>query len=171
MFKMAAIPRPLLHVRFNSTVQVPRTTLGRIRELFKSPTLKSVFLTFVFGTVVVETMKGRKELEQLELRYKAKFGILEEAIERLKQGDQIDISKELKLANTLTKGKYNVVTDIELDDELEEFLKVFEVKKEVTKEVKEVKLELSEVKKELKEVESELKSMETSQKIESSKFL
>lgn len=97
-----------------------------IRDLVKAPIFKSIFLTIVFGTAVVGLIDSRREFEHLEQTYKSKFVILEEIISKLEAGEYVDIHHELKLVNMLTKNNYNSVTDIELDDQLNEILKMAE---------------------------------------------
>lgn len=108
----------------------------RIRDLIKTPVAKSLILTFIFGTFVVDLMKNRKELELLERTYNSKFSLLEGLCEKLKQGEQVDVASELRIANSLTKYKYNTVTEIELDEQLENFLKMTE--EQVVDEINEV---------------------------------
>ncbi|CUM46117.1 uncharacterized protein AC631_01420 [Debaryomyces fabryi] len=96
------------------------------RDLVKAPIFKSIFLTIVFGTAIVGLIDSRRELETLEQTYDSKFVILEEIISKLERGENVDIHRELKLVNKLTKNKYNTVTDIELDEQLDEILKMTE---------------------------------------------
>lgn len=96
------------------------------RDLVKAPIFKSIFLTIVFGTAIVGLIDARRESETLEQTYNSKFVILEEIIAKLEKGENVDIHRELKLVNKLTKNKYNTVTDIELDEQLDEFLKMTE---------------------------------------------
>lgn len=96
------------------------------RDLVKAPIFKSIFLTIVFGTAIVGLIDSRRELETLEQTYNSKFVILEEIIAKLEKGENVDIHRELKLVNKLTKNKYNTVTDIELDEQLDEILKMTE---------------------------------------------
>lgn len=72
----------------------------------------------------MEFMRARKEYESLIATYDSKFFILHGIIDKLHKGESIELGLELKIANTLTKHKYNTVTDIELDKQLEEFLKL-----------------------------------------------
>lgn len=119
--------------RHNST-----RTRATFKDLVRTPVVKSVFYTVIFGSVVVEFMRARKEHESLIATYDSKFFILRNIIDKLEKGEAIEIGQELKMANTLTKHKYNTVTDIELDNQLDEFLKLAdeEPKKEVKQEVK-----------------------------------
>ena len=125
------------------------------RDLVKAPIFKSIFLTIVFGTAIVGLIDSRRELETLEQTYNSKFVILEEIISKLERGENVDIHRELKLVNKLTKNKYNTVTDIELDEQLDEILKMTES-------------ESDEIRKESKD--SETQKYDKSQ-IETNKFL
>ncbi|KAG2735075.1 hypothetical protein G9P44_001289 [Scheffersomyces stipitis] len=115
--------------RANSTTTSGQTFVRKrptVRDLMKTPVFKSIFLTLVFGTAVVDFMKNRKELETLVNAHNSKFVILEEIIERVSRNEHVDIARELRIANTLTRNNYNTVTDIELDEQLENFLKMTE---------------------------------------------
>lgn len=112
-------------IRFNSSIpRIQPTMTGRIRDFFRTSTAKSVFLTFVFGTVVVEAMKNRKELEDLNETYKAKFSVLQDTIEKLEQGKQVDVPAELKLANALTRNKFNTTNEVDVDEQWTQFVKM-----------------------------------------------
>lgn len=106
-------------VRFSSTA-APRKP--SVKDLFKAPIVKSVFLTVLFGTAVVELIKQRRDLENLKLAHKSKFAIYEDVIAKLQRGEKVDLAHDLKIANTLTKNKYNDVSDIELDEQLGDLL-------------------------------------------------
>ncbi|CUM63591.1 uncharacterized protein PRCAT00001171001 [Priceomyces carsonii] len=93
-----------------------------VRSLFRQPIFKSIFLTIVFGSAVVDFMRTRKEYEAMNQIYETKFTLLKDIINDLKSGRKLDISKELNIANTLTKYKYNTVTDVEFDESLNAFL-------------------------------------------------
>ncbi|KAK6455481.1 uncharacterized protein RJT20DRAFT_47550 [Scheffersomyces xylosifermentans] len=123
--------------RFNATAAETsfKRTRPRVRDLVRTPVFKSIFLTLVFGSAVVDLMKNRKEFEGLVNAHEAKFTILEEIIEKLKKDQSVDITRDLKIANTLTRNKYNTVTDIELDEQLENFLKMAEAELETDLEV------------------------------------
>lgn len=95
-----------------------------VKDLFKTPIFKSVLYTVAFGAAVLEFMKSRKETENLVATYNSKFNILHEIIDKLKKGEHVDINQELKIANTLTRYKYNTVTDIEIDEQLDKFLRL-----------------------------------------------
>ena len=110
------------------------------RDLVKAPAFKSIFLTIMFGTAMVGLIDSRRELETLEQTYNSKFVILEEIISKLEKGENVDIHHELKLVNKLTKNKYNTVTDIELDDQLDEFLKMTEDEDNEVRKLKETNI-------------------------------
>lgn len=118
-------------VRLNSASSKHIRVRPRIRDLMKTPVAKSLLFTFMFGTFVVDLMKNRKELELLDQTYDSKFAILQGLSEKLKQGETVDVASELRIANSLTKHKYNTVTEIELDEQLERFLKMTEDEVEV----------------------------------------
>jgi hypothetical protein len=71
-------------------------------------------------------MQHRKEFELLKQTHQSKMDILNGIIDKLRRGDPVDVAGELKIANSLTKHKYNTVLDIELDEQLESFLKLSE---------------------------------------------
>lgn len=121
----------------NTAISAPRITRGysaaansarrpSYRDLLKAPIFKSIFLTVVFGLAVIELMRNRKELEALVSTHEAKFALLDELKAKLRRGDHVDVVLELKMANTLTKYRYNTVTDIQLDEQLNELLKMAE---------------------------------------------
>lgn len=111
------------------------------RDLVRAPILKSLFLTTVFGSAVVGLMENRRELETLEQTYNSKFNILQEIISKLENGQTVDINQELKLVNKLTKYKYNTITDIELDEQLDQFLKMAEDENVEIREPQETKIQ------------------------------
>ncbi|CAK7905815.1 hypothetical protein CAAN3_08S02718 [[Candida] anglica] len=92
------------------------------RQIVKAPIFKSIFLTLLFGSVTIDLMRSRKNLEALESAYRSKIMIYEDLLEKLENGENVDISKELRLANSLTKNMYNSVTDVEFDERLEKFV-------------------------------------------------
>ncbi|KAK6203199.1 uncharacterized protein RJT21DRAFT_119341 [Scheffersomyces amazonensis] len=112
-------------VRFNGTTtkQFIRSR-PKVRDLIRAPIFKSFFLTIVLGTVVVDYIKTKKDYELLVRTHESKFTVLQDLINNLKNGDKVDVARELKIANTLTKNRYGTVTDIEVDEELEKFLKM-----------------------------------------------
>lgn len=61
-------------------------------------------------------------MEALRATYEEKFRLLREATEKIRKREPIDIVAELKLANALTQNKYNSVTDVHWDKQLETFL-------------------------------------------------
>ncbi|GEQ66721.1 hypothetical protein JCM33374_g384 [Metschnikowia sp. JCM 33374] len=107
-----------------SSVKVKKTS--SVRDLFYTPVFKSLLLTLVLGSAAVEATKNRKELESLQAAYEAKFGVLESATERIRRREPVDIAAEIKLANSLTRNKYNSLTDLHLDEQFESFLKMAE---------------------------------------------
>lgn len=108
---------------------------SRARHGFRRqmPLIKSMVLTVVFGSAVVETTKNRKELDGFRKTYEFRFSVLQEIIGRLERDEPVDIQQELKVVNTLTKHRYNTATDIELDEQLEHFLK--QVESEIESEI------------------------------------
>lgn len=75
-----------------------------------------------------------------------KFEILEDLIAKLERNEKVDIAQELKLANSFTENKYNSRTDVEVDEQLDQFLK--QVADEVEKEDQQVQQEQAPVIKE-----------------------
>lgn len=112
-------------IRYNSTTakQYVRKR-PTFRDLIKAPVFKTLILTLFFASASLDLVKHRKELETLTGSYTRKFTVLEELIKKLENNETVDIAKELQLANAFTKHKYNSVTDIELDEQLETFLKM-----------------------------------------------
>ncbi|CCE86084.1 Piso0_005733 [Millerozyma farinosa CBS 7064] len=92
------------------------------KNLLKAPAVKSLMLTLIFGTSVVEFMKKKRDLEALDHIYNAKINILEDIISRLEKNEKVDIQKELRIINSMTKYKYNTSTDIDIDEGLEKWL-------------------------------------------------
>ncbi|OBA20639.1 hypothetical protein METBIDRAFT_24275, partial [Metschnikowia bicuspidata var. bicuspidata NRRL YB-4993] len=97
-----------------------------VRELFYTPVFKSLFLTLVLGSAVVEATKNRKAIDSLRTAYDARFGVLKSATEKIRLRQPVDVAAELKLANSLTRNMYNSVTDVQLDDQFESFLNMAE---------------------------------------------
>lgn len=93
-----------------------------LRELLRLPILKSLLLTLVFGSILVDYMRRRKELEGLELMYKSKFSIYESLKQRIQNGEKVNLQQDFKLSNLLTRNKYSSERDIEFDKELEDLL-------------------------------------------------
>lgn len=116
-------------VRRSSTIH-PRAKPS-YRDLILGPVAKSLLLTMVFGLVVVEATRTRKDTEALRGAYATKFQLLREATEKIRARQPVDLALELKIANAITRNKYNSVTDVELDEQLEEFLKMAEDETEV----------------------------------------
>lgn len=97
-----------------------------LRDQFRGPVFKTLFLTVVFGSVVVDSTRRRKELENLRSLYDAKFQILRDVTEKIKARVPVDVTQELRIANAITKNKFISATDVELDELLEDFLKYAE---------------------------------------------
>ncbi|KAI5970846.1 TPN1 [Candida margitis] len=100
----------------------------KLYSLLKTPTTKSLILSLICTSVMIDLLKIRRDLDSLQKSYTMKFALLGEIITKLTNGDLIDLNKELKLANAFTSGsKYASVNDVELDQELEEFLRLAEL--------------------------------------------
>lgn len=112
----------ILQSRAYATV-LPRRTPS-FRELTRAPVFKTLFLTIVFGSVVVESTKSRKEIEALKTAYEAKFRIIEDVTRKIRNKEPVNVAQELSIANSITRNKYNSVTDVELDEQFEAFLKL-----------------------------------------------
>lgn len=97
-----------------------------LRDLISGPVFKSLVLTLVFGSVVVNATGSRKEMELLQAAYEAKFRILEDITRKVRNKEPVDVAQELKIANSITRHKYNSVTDVELDEQFEAFLMMAE---------------------------------------------
>ncbi|CAI5756986.1 unnamed protein product [Candida verbasci] len=121
--------RPIFRtfIRFNSTnaKQYIRKK-PKFYDLLKTPTTKSLLLTLLCTSFVLDLTNKRKELEVMKLSYENKFLILDDILTKLLNNEKFDLAKELNLANVLTKFKYNSKIDIELDEQLEEFFKMDE---------------------------------------------
>ena len=142
-----------------------------MRQLVAQPIFKSVFLTLVLGSATIDLMSKRKELEALETTYKSKIMILEDLAGKLERGENVDITKELKLANSLTRAKYNSVTDIHFDELLEKFVsELMEEPKEKssTNEIRDVDSKDIKVQQILND---NPKGQELAKKVDTSKFL
>ncbi|CAK9436877.1 uncharacterized protein LODBEIA_P13990 [Lodderomyces beijingensis] len=96
----------------------------KLTSLLRTPTTKSLILSLICTSVMVDLLKAKRETQQLQASYMTKFTVLREVIEKLHAGVKVDLSKELQLANAFTLHKYNSKTDIEFDASLEEFLKM-----------------------------------------------
>lgn len=96
------------------------------RDLLKTPVLKTLFLTFLFGSAVVESSNARKEIESLKAAYDVKFRILRDVTQKIKNKEPVNVAQELNIANSMTRNKYNSVTDLEVDDQFEAFLNTLE---------------------------------------------
>lgn len=118
-------------VRFNSTLVKPRPR-PTWRSNLSAPLFKSLMLTLVFGSAVVEASKRRKELESLENAYETRFSILNDTIKKLRLGLPVNVSEEIKVANAITRNKYSSISDVELDDQFNELLQLAESQVEST---------------------------------------
>lgn len=114
----------ILQRRTLSTAQVRKPVT--FRDLLKTPVLKTLFLTFVFGSAVVESSNARKEIESLKAAYEVKFRILRDVTQKIKNKEPVNVAQELNIANSMTRNKYNSVTDLEVDDQFEAFLNTLE---------------------------------------------
>lgn len=76
--------------------------------------------------MMVEATKNRREIENLKAAYEAKFTILREITQKLKNKEPVDVAQELRIANAMTRNKYNSATDVELDEQFESFLRMAE---------------------------------------------
>lgn len=106
----------------NAHIRKPVT----FRDLLKTPVLKTLFLTFVFGSAVVESSNARKEIESLKAAYDVKFRILRDVTQKINNKEPVNVAQELNIANSMTRNKYNSVTDLEVDDQFEAFLNTLE---------------------------------------------
>lgn len=114
----------LLFVRTNSTTakQYVRTK-PKFFALLNTPTTKSLILTLITTSIIIDMINSRKNLETLSKSYNLKFEILRDLITKLENNEKVDIAGELKLANSFTENRYNSKTDIEVDEQLGQFLK------------------------------------------------
>ncbi|CCG23043.1 hypothetical protein CORT_0D01950 [Candida orthopsilosis Co 90-125] len=117
-----------ISIRQNSTTaQSYIRPKPKLYSLLKTPTTKSLILSLICTSVMIDLLKIRRDLDSLQHSYTMKLALLGEIITKLTQGDLIDLDKELKLAHAFTSAtKYESVNDVELDQELEEFLKLAE---------------------------------------------
>lgn len=106
------------------------------RHNLSGPLFKSLLLTLVFGSAVAEASKRRKGIESLEAAYDTRFNIINETIRKLKQGEPVDVAAEVKIANAITRNKYNSVSDVELDEQFDELLQLAENQEETQAEPK-----------------------------------
>lgn len=122
-------PQPSMFKGLSSRVATrPLARLLQVRHASiwretNQPLFKSIFLTLLFGLVTIDLMRNRKNYEALESSYGSKIMILEDIAGRLERGERVDITKELRLANSLTQNRYDLVTDIEFDEHLERLVK------------------------------------------------
>lgn len=95
-------------------------------SLFNTPTTKAILLTVAFGSIAIDLGRRRSEFEAFQTSQAIKDNVLEQVIRKLQAGELVDIHRELKIANAATRYNYSEVTEIEIDDELEQFLKMSE---------------------------------------------
>lgn len=93
-----------------------------LRDLVKLPVLKSLMLTLMFGSILVDYMRRRKELEGLDLMYQSKFSIYESLKQKIQNGEKVNLQQDFRLSNLITKNKYGSERDVEFDKELEDLL-------------------------------------------------
>lgn len=93
------------------------------KDLVKTPLVKSIFLTLLFGSAVIEFMKRNREIRNVEEVYELKLQMLQDLADNIREGKKIDIAAELKLINSLAKHNYKSVTDLRFDEGLEQLLK------------------------------------------------
>ena len=93
-----------------------------LRYLVKLPVLKSLMLTLMFGSILVDYMRRRKELEGLDLMYQSKFSIYESLKQKIQNGEKVNLQLDFRLSNLITKNKYGSERDVEFDKELEDLL-------------------------------------------------
>ncbi|CAN3358674.1 hypothetical protein DICA3_F39832 [Diutina catenulata] len=117
MFR-SAIPRTI--ARSYATTVPPITGRPGFRQLTRAPVFKTALLTFAFGTVMVEMVKSRKDLEEVKHKFINKIAILEEVVAKLERGEKVNLQSELRLANALTQ---TTEVEINIDDSIEQFFK------------------------------------------------
>lgn len=94
------------------------------RDLISGSVAKSLGLTIVFGSFVVEATQNRKDLDDLRGAYATRFEILRDITEKVRNKQQVDVAQELRVADAVTRNKYRSATDVELDTQLEDFLRM-----------------------------------------------
>ncbi|CAH2352836.1 hypothetical protein CLIB1423_08S02190 [[Candida] railenensis] len=139
--RLARVPKCASRRFISSTASSGRQSA--LRQLLKQPIFKSIFLTLLFGSVTIDLMRNKKNLEAMESSYRSKITILEDIVTKLQNNESVNIAQELKLANALTKNRYNSVTDIEFDKQLENFMIDLSQNKENTTNSKEERKEES----------------------------
>lgn len=120
-------------VRHQSTIPQLRRR-ATFREMLGSPATKSLLLTVVFGSTVTELISRRNKLETLRENHKIKMGILGDIRTRLENGETIDLQKELHLASKVSD------VDIDVDEALNEFLRLADEPKDKSELRKEITL-------------------------------
>lgn len=93
------------------------------RDALLAPIVKSIALTLLFGSVVLDATKKRKDLEALESAYAARFKILHSVNARLRNKEPVDVVAELRIADAITRNRYTLVSDVELEEQVEDFFK------------------------------------------------
>ena len=126
MFRFSRVNLKLRRYNSSSTTSSAQYIRPRPKfySLLKTPTTKSLILALITTSIMVDLLKARRETEQLQKSYSTKFEILRGVIEKLKNGEPVDLAKELNLANTFTRLKYGLMVDVEFDEQLEDFLKM-----------------------------------------------
>ncbi|KAI3402985.2 hypothetical protein KGF56_004238 [Candida oxycetoniae] len=117
-------PGLLLIRRSLSTAESYIRPKPKFWSLLKTPTTKSLILSLICTSVMIELLKSRREVQQLQASYQLRFQVLGEILTKLKNGENFDLKRELHLANIFTEQKYNSKTDIELDQQIEQLLKM-----------------------------------------------
>lgn len=128
----------VLSTRLYSSV-APQRSPG-IREMVSAPVFKTLLLTLLFGSVVVEYSRNKRELNTLQAAYESRFQVLREATAKIRRREPVDVAAELKLANSLTRNRYSSVKDVEMEQLFEDFLK-YALDPEPAKEPKAEKVE------------------------------
>ncbi|KAI5954478.1 hypothetical protein KGF54_002253 [Candida jiufengensis] len=131
-----------IFIRQNSqTAQTYIRQKPKLYSLLKTKTTKSLILTLFTTSIIIDLIKIRKNLINLETSYSLKFEILENIITQLKNSsydDNFDLKKELKLANSFIDNKQQNKQDLEIDFKLNEFLKSLEEEDELNVKDKEL---------------------------------
>ena len=99
---------------------VPVYTRPTFRQLLRQPVTKTLVLTGLFGSALVEMVHHKRRLNETTHQFNNKIELLEEIINKLEKNEPIDLERELRLANALTHTKE---VDIEIDDDVENLFK------------------------------------------------
>ncbi|KAI5962245.1 uncharacterized protein KGF55_003321 [Candida pseudojiufengensis] len=133
--------RSIITIRLNSkTAETYIRSKPKFWSLFKSSITKSLILTLITTSIIIDLIKIRKDLTNLKTSYNLKFEILNNIIKNLKSNEvdpEFDLKKELRLANSFINFKQFDKNDLEIDFQLNEFLKSFD--DDTTESVKENK--------------------------------